>query len=338
MKAVPSLLIVLLPTYSTIGLGAPALLLFIRVIGGVAKGVNVGETSAFISEHAERQRTGFAIGLLACAMNSGILLGFLMAIGLTLVFTPRQIIGGAWRFLFLLGGIFELTVGMLRHWSSGTELFRQTRLPAEGSRGLSLRILFRHYKTAVLSALGGALFLTTTIALVVLMPSSLLQRAFVFPCRTTLSANLAGAVALGVSFVIFGTATDRFGIRRLVAPGVFCLIVATYGLYLSAQYPRFAQLPIYIFAGLAAGIVVLAPILAVRTFPPFIRDEGLSFSYEVGCAVFWGLTPLIASGLAFTDPLGPANCIAVVALVGAISMLVSPTASNRVALHTEITR
>src|SRR5580698_8376529 len=96
LMAIPTLLIGCLPTYRSIGVAAPLLLLLMRVLQGAAIGGEAPGAWVFVAEHAPRERVGFAVGLLTSGLTLGILLGSLMATGLNLVFTPAQMLSGAW--------------------------------------------------------------------------------------------------------------------------------------------------------------------------------------------------------------------------------------------------
>ena len=94
----------------------------------------------------------------------------------------------------------------------------------------------------------------------------------------------------------------------------------------SAQSIRRALTPLYLLAGLGAGATVLTPILMVRAFPPEVRFTGVSFSYNVACAVVGGVTPLLVSWLAHLNRFAPAHYIAFAAVFGLASALAAPTA------------
>jgi MFS family permease len=131
LMAVPTLLIGVLPTYQSIGLAAPLLLLSMRVLQGVAIGGEAPGAWVFVAEHARRGRVGFAVGLLTSGLSFGILLGSLMTICLNRVFNQAQIAAGAWRIPFLIGGNAETCNtlprlasgrGSKESWSSGCDL------------------------------------------------------------------------------------------------------------------------------------------------------------------------------------------------------------------------
>src|ERR1700744_5039348 len=127
LMAIPTLLIGLLPTYESIGIAAPLLLMMMRVMQGVGIGGEAPGGWVFVAEHARRGRVGFAVGLLTGGLSLGILLGSLVATGLNLVFTQAQIAAGYWRLPFLIGGAFGFTAMLLRRWLQETPVFEEIR-------------------------------------------------------------------------------------------------------------------------------------------------------------------------------------------------------------------
>jgi MFS family permease len=324
LMALPTLFIGFLPTYATIGVAAPMLLLGMRLLQGLAIGGEAPAAWVFVAEHAKQGKTGFAIGLLTSGLTGGILLGSMMSIGLNVAFTERQILGGAWRIPFLVGGLSALGAAMLRRWFSETLAFRQIRLRAELSRELPLRVMLRDYKRAVLSSIASTWLITASVVVVLLMTPSLLQKAFAIPLRQVQGANLAGAAALSISTVLIGIASDRFGVRKIAVPLVLLLTTATYALYLGAQRMPSALLPLYVLAGLGAGVTVLIPISMVQMFPAAVRFTGVSFSYNLAYAAFGGITPVLVARLAHLNPFGPAHFISCVAILGLLGILLGP--------------
>jgi MFS family permease len=138
------------------------------------------------------------------------------------------------------------------------------------------------------------------------------------------TANLAASATLCVSTIVVGAATDRFGVRRVAVPMLLFLIAATYGLYLGAKVMPFALLPLYAAAGFGAGASVLAPITIIYAFPASIRFSGVSFCYNIGYAIFGGLTPLLVTWLVHLDRIGPAHYVAAVTVAGLVATLMAP--------------
>jgi MFS family permease len=325
LMAIPTLLIGFLPTYQSIGVAAPLLLLAMRVMQGIAIGGEAPGAWVFVAEHARRGHVGFAVGLLTTGLSGGILLGSLVATGINTAFSTDQILGGYWRLPFVIGGVFGLIAMLLRRWLQETPVFEEMRRRAAISRVLPLQIALRSHRGAIAVSVVSTWMLTAAIVVVILMTPSLLQNLFGVAPHDAMLANLAGSAALCVSTVAVGAATDRFGIRRVSIPLLLLLIAATYALYLGAGRLPSALLALYLLAGIGAGAAVLTPIVMVRAFPPAIRFTGVSFSYNIAYALFGGVTPLFVSWISHINRLGPAHYVAVVAVLGLLAILRSPS-------------
>ncbi len=261
-------------------------------------------------------------------MTGGLLLGSLTATSINLLLTPSQIADGFWRAPFLLGGVFGFIAMLLRQWLSETPVFEEMRKRAAISRELPLRAVLRAHRAAVVASMASTWMLTAAIVVVILMTPSLLQQSFGLAPGDTLLANLAGTAALCLSAVAVGMLTDRFGVRRVLAPMAVLLVAGAYALYIGAAQMPHALLPLYVLAGAGTGIVSLTPIVMVRAFPAAVRFSGLSFSYNVAYAIFGGVTPLFISWLSHLDRFAPAHYIAGVTLIGVAATLLAPIARS----------
>ncbi len=328
LMGIPTLLIGILPTYKSIGIAAPLLLLAMRITQGTALGGEAPGGWVFGAEHAGRGRVGYAVGLLTSGLSMGILFGSLVAAAVNVIFSPAQILAGVWRVPFLIGGIFGLTAMYLRRWLDETPVFEEMRSRSALCRELPLRVVFRSHGAAIAASMVSTCALMATIVVVILMTPALLHQLFGLSLRETQVANLAGSLGLCISTVVAGVAADRFGLRRVVIPAYVLLILATYGLYLGAALMPTLVTPLYFIAGLGAGSSVLTPILMVHAFPPAVRFSGVSISYNVACAAIGGITPLLVSWLAHLDRFSPAHYIAAIAIFGVAAMMMSPVAER----------
>jgi MFS family permease len=326
LMAIPTLLIGFLPTYRSIGVTAPLLLLAMRVMQGIAIGGEAPGGWVFVAEHARRGQVGFAVGLLTGGLSCGILLGSLVTSGINIAFSQAEIAGGVWRLPFVIGGVFGFIAMLMRRWLEETPVFEEMRRRAVVSPGLPLRTVLRSYGPAIAASVVSTWMLTASIVVLMLMTPSLLQNQFQLSPHDALVANLAGTAALCLSTVSVGAATDRFGIRRVSIPVLLLLITGTYSLFIGAERLPSALLLLYVLAGIGAGGAVLAPIIMVRAFPPAVRFTGVSFSYNISYAVFGGVTPLLVAWLAHLNRLSPAHYIAVVTMLGLLAILTAPTA------------
>jgi MFS family permease len=328
LMAIPTLLIGLLPTYQSIGIAAPLLLLAMRVMQGIAIGGEAPGAWVFVAEHAQRGKVGFAVGSLTSGLSCGILLGSLVATGITLGVSQAQIANGFWRVPFVIGGAFGFIAMLLRRWLAETPVFEEMRARAAVSRELPLRAVLSSDLHPIVLSVICTWMLTASIVVVILMTPFLLQSLFHLAPQDVQLANLAGTAALCFSTVAIGTATDRFGIRRVAVPSLLLLVATTYGLYAGVGRFPSGLLPLYLLAGIGAGAAVLAPIVMVRAFPPAVRFTGVSFSYNVSYAVFGGMTPPLVSWLTHFNRLSAAHYVAAVAIFSLAAIFAAPATQD----------
>ena len=114
LMAVPTLAIGLLPTYESMGIIAPLLLLLMRILQGAAIGGEVPGAWVFVAEHVPVRRIGIACGTLTAGLTIGILLGSVVATIINTSMTQQAVHDWGWRIPFLLGGAFGLVAMYLR--------------------------------------------------------------------------------------------------------------------------------------------------------------------------------------------------------------------------------
>jgi MFS family permease len=324
LMAIPTLLIGLLPTYQSMGVVAPLLLLAMRIMQGAAIGGEAPGAWVFVAEHARPGKVGIALGLLTSGLSFGILLGSLTATSLSQVFSPAQIVAGAWRIPFLIAGVFGLIATWLRRWLKETPVFEEMQRRAALSRELPLVAVLKSHGLAIVTSIVSTWMLTAAIVVLILMTPSLAPMIFGLGPAQVQTANLAASATLCISTLLIGAATDRFGVCRVAVPMLLLLIVSTYGLYLGAKVTPGALLPLYALAGVGAGASVLAPIIMIHAFPASIRFSGVSFCYNIGYAAFGGVTPLLVTWLVHLDRIGPAHYVAAVTVAGLVATLMAP--------------
>jgi MFS family permease len=316
LMAVPTLSIGLLPTYATLGVWAPVLLLLLRILQGAAIGGEVPGAWVFVSEHVHASRVGMACGVLTAGLTGGILLGSLVATGLNLWMPPEQLTAYGWRLPFLLGGAFGLMSVYLRYLLTETPVFEELRERRALSSETPLKAVVRDHRTAIV--LSGLLtwMLSAAIVVVILMTPALLEKVYKVSAIVALQANCLATIGLTVGCILAGWLTDRLGTARVLLVGCPLAGIASYLLYAGVRLDSSLVMPLYPLAGFTIGIVAVVPCVMIAAFPPQIRFSGISFSYNLGYAIFGGLTPLLVSWLLRFDPLAPAHYVGLLCLLG----------------------
>jgi MFS family permease len=321
LMAVPTLLIGLLPTYASIGLAAPLLLLALRVAQGAAVGGEVPGAWVFVSEHVPARHIGYACGTLTAGLTFGILLGSLTATAVNTALTAQQVLDYGWRIPFVLGGVFGLGAMYLRRWLRETPVFTELQQRKALAAELPLRAVLREHRGAVAVSMLLTWMLSAAIVVVILMTPTLLKKGYGFDAPTALMANALATLCLAAGCIVYGVLADRLGARRMLVAGSLLLAACTYVFYTTLGARPDLLLPLYALLGLSVGVVGVVPSVMVRAFPAPVRFSGLSFSYNLAYAIFGGLTPIMVTLILKVEPLAPAWYVMALCAIGLVTAL-----------------
>ena len=321
MMALPTFVIGIMPTYETIGIMAPVLLIIMRMFQGAAIGGEMPGAWVFIAEHTPKNRYGLGIGVLTSGITGGILLGFLVSILIDLTFTREEILNYAWRIPFIAGGLFGVISVYLRRYLSETPIFQEMAERKELSKEIPVVTVMKKHKWACVIVALMTWTLSTTVMVAILMtPVKILGGMYQL---SSIDARVTGsimALMLTIGCVLFGWLEDILKTRltSLIAWGGLAITSFLFYSLLTTQ-PSLEM--IYMGAavmGLFTGAIAITPIIGTRAFPAKIRYSGLSFSYNLAYAVFSAITPALTIWLLSKTPLGAAWYIGGVAILGII--------------------
>lgn len=316
LMAVPTLVIGLLPTYASIGIAAPLLLLAMRVLQGAAIGGEMPGAWVFVAEHVPQRHYGFAVGTLTAGITGGILLGSLIAVALNTWYSAAEINAYAWRIPFILGGVFGLVSVYLRRFLEETPIFQELADRKKIARELPVKTILREHRPAIALVALMTWVLSTAVVVVVLFTPAYLQKAFGIPAALALKANVGATLALTIGCAVVGWASDRIGTRAVMLIGWGGLAVTSYLFYLGLPGTPASLMWTYALVGFFVGTISMLPIVGVRAFPPEVRFSGLSFAYNMAYAVFGGMTPILIGFWQRYDVMAPAHYVAAMGVLG----------------------
>jgi len=316
LMAISTLGMGLLPTYADIGLAAPILLLVLRLFQGAAIGGEVPGAWVFVAEHVPANRIGLGGGLVTSGLTIGILMGSLAATWLNTLFSPEEILDVAWRYPFLMGGVFGLVAVYLRRWLSETPVFQAMKARKALSEELPLRVVARDHRGGVIISMALTGLLSAGIIVMILMMPAVLQKYYGIGVQDSLRANSVATVFLSLGCVLAGLLIDRIGAARFftwLSPiaGIAALIMLV-----TLRDSPDLLMPLSALVGLCVGIVGAVPHAMVHVFPPAVRFSGISTSYNVAYAVFGGLTPIAVTLMLQASPIAPAIYVLILGAVG----------------------
>jgi MHS family proline/betaine transporter-like MFS transporter len=286
----------LLPTYEAIGIGAPVLLLLIRVLQGFSVGGEFTGSVAYLVETAPTNRRGIAGSIANIGASAGMLLAAAVATATAMLATSAEVQNWAWRVPFLIGGIIAVTGYFLRHGLPETgyvpKASAQESLPlrkalAEAPGPMLLAILFT-------SGYGVADYVT-----MIFLPTYASLFGGVAESEA-LAANTAGQALTLAVVPLAAWLTDWAFSRRALLIGAFVaeLAIAWWGISLArhggVEGIWAAQLA---FAFLFALVMAAEPATLAELFPSEYRLSGYSLSFNLGIGIAGGTAPLVATAL-----------------------------------------
>lgn len=301
LMAVPTLAIGLLPTYATIGILAPILLLVMRLFQGIALGGEVPSAHVFVTEHVKANHLGLANSLIAAGLTFGVLIGYMISTTLNFVFTEEEVKAFAWRIPFIIGGLLGLFALYLRKSLQETPVFLQFKAERQKSQEFPFVTVIKQYLKESLFGILTTWLLMTGVIMVLLIPNLMKSELYGLDSAFVNKIALLATSMNIIGSVVAGLLVDRIGLSRTM---IFFSIVlgissATFFSYLGGSSHLIIAI-LYIGSSLFLGLVACVPIFIVKLYPANVRLSGMSFSYNIGNAFFGGLTtflvPVIAQG------------------------------------------
>ncbi|HSK61165.1 MAG TPA: MFS transporter [Actinomycetospora sp.] len=288
----------LLPTYATIGVAAPILLVVLRLMQGLSAGGEWGGAALMAVEHAPPGRRGFFGTYPQIGVPIGLILANLVFLVTSLSTSTEQFLSWGWRIPFLLS-IALIGVGFfVRARVEESPVFEALRTKRVRRSAPMVEVLRRHPR-AVLIAIG--LFVANNMIgyLLIAFITSYGTRTLGVSSATMLAVGIVGAVVWGVAIVSSGIWSDRVGRRRVYLVGTIGLLVWSFPFFLLLDT---ASLPWMLVAvtGLGIGLgLTYGPQAAAyaELFPAPIRYSGASFAYAIGAVIGGGFAPLVAQAL-----------------------------------------
>jgi len=333
MMALPTLLLGVLPSYATVGLLAPVLLVAVRLLQGLSVGGEFSSSATYLVETAPDGKRGLTGSWANVGSMTGSLLGVGAAALVTTVFDPDTLSAWAWRLPFLAGGLLGTVAILIRRNLHTSERFAAHHAARETTSPLLQAFTTNRRETLLAvvfaSAYGACFYLAFVYLPEWLSGQELMSRG------TALTINTAMTVLVIPAMLLTAVVGDRLLPRRTwVALAFLVLAVSAWPLYawMVAADGSVASVLVATAAAFALLAVPLgsAPALFVEMFPESDRLSGYSVAFNIGLGVFGGLTPMVATGLiAATDVVTvPALYTAAAGIVAVVALAFTPDRSR----------
>ncbi|MBL1219440.1 MFS transporter [Chryseobacterium sp. L7] len=291
-----SLLIALTPTYKTIGILAPALLLIARLLQGLSVGGEYGVSATYLSEMASEDKRGFYSSFQYVTLIGG----QLIALGIQLILqklllTEAQLEEWGWRIPFVIGALLSVIALYLRANLHETEAFENKKELSEKKKGTVTELL-KHPKallTVIGLTLGGTLaFYTYT----TYMQKFLVNTVHLSKEQSTLISFISLFIFACLQ-PVFGALSDRVGRRPLLLG--FGIMGTLFTVPLLTALSTTTSMWTAFFLIMAALIIVsgytsINAVVKAELFPSEIRALGVGLPYALTVAIFGGTAEYVA--------------------------------------------
>jgi MHS family proline/betaine transporter-like MFS transporter len=292
LMAVGTVIIGLLPTYSSIGVMAPVLLLFARLLQGFSTGGEWGGATAFMAEWSVDGRRGFYTSFQQMSVAGGSLLGVGFAALLTSTIGADAINDWGWRIPFLVGGLFGPIGLWLRREVDETPPYRETVAEGDSAEASTFNHALKAFGFTILWTVSFYVFLTY-------MPTYTRTQLHLTAAQS-LWASTASLLTLVVLVPLMGALSDRIGRKKLLlASCTLCFIIPIPAFYVLTRGYGFTSVVLIqiLFAFAISLFSGPGPAAIAEIFPTRGRSLWMSSSYALAVAIFGGFAPFISQWL-----------------------------------------
>lgn len=294
MIALPTLIIGVLPTYETIGVLAPIMLVVLRMIQGLSVGGEYSSSIVYIVEHAPRSRRGLWGSFSPMGAFGGLFLGTAICILVVSVLGQAEMTAWGWRIPFIASIALTLAGVIVRMRLNVDQ--KHSAIPT--GENLLSAAFFRHWWEMSAIALANTSTGIVTFVGFAFAVSWMVDVAGISR-QHALAINLYGLVAVGLLSLVGGAAGDRLGKLRVSMAGLAVLLFGSWPAFaaMGSQSTPLQIIGISIIA-LGQGFFV-GPLCAcmVALVPAGVRTTVVSIGYSAPVGVFGGLAPLLTEYL-----------------------------------------
>jgi len=295
----------LLPTYASIGIAAPVILVLLRLLQGLALGGEYGGAAVYVAEHAPDNKRGYYTSFIQTTATLGLFVSLIVILVVRRAVGEEAFKAWGWRIPFLLSTVLVAMSYYIRVRLKESPLFTALKQRNETSvapirESFGTWPKWKIFLLVLFGATAGQAVVWYTGQFYALF---FLQTVLKVPLGTAY-VIVAVALLLGAPlFVFFGSLSDRIGRKKIMMVGNLLAALLYYPIYHAmkafSEPVNIPMLVALVFVQVIFVTMVYGPIAAflVEAFPARIRYTSLSLPYHFGNGWFGGFLPLISTAI-----------------------------------------
>jgi MFS family permease len=288
----------LLPTYDTIGIAAPILLVSLRFVQGLGLGGEWGGAVLMVSEHGDQQKRG----LYASWPQVGVPAGNLLAAGvlalLAAVLSDDAFTSWGWRIPFLLSAVIVFVGLFIRLRIEESPMFQEVQETATRARSPIVDVV-KLYPRQLAIAFGARLGTDVAFYVFALFIITYVTEQLGLSKSTALNAVLIGSAFQLFLIPAFGALSDRVGRRPVYAAGALGALAWAFAFFPLLDTEQWGLIVLAAVGGLAFHALMYGPQAAFLSelFGTRVRYSGVSLGYQLAGVAGGALAPIISTAL-----------------------------------------
>ncbi|MCM3653819.1 MFS transporter [Metabacillus litoralis] len=331
MMSFSTFLIGLIPSYSSIGILAPILLLVCRIIQGFSASGEYAGASLMIAEHAPKHKRGLFVSMVPASTAAGMLLGAIVASVLEFTLTEPALHSWGWRIPFLLSLPLGLIGLYIRLKMEDSPVFTQMVEEKSSTKQIGTMEGIRQNKKKILIAFGVICLNAIGFYIILSYMPTYLTTVLKFDSLQSTLTTIFSLLAYVIMLPLVGIITDKIGRKPVLITACVLFILLTYPIFSLMSLGGVFTITSMILLGaiLACNDGVLATFLS-EMFPTEVRYSGFALSFNTGNAIFGGTAPYVATFLiaSTSNNFAPAFYLIAAAVIALLALMKTVETSN----------
>jgi len=298
MVGAGTFLIGLLPTYNSIGVWAPIMLVVLRLVQGFGAGAEYGGAVIMAVEHAPPGKRG----LFGSFAPLGVTVGLLLANGVFALFAAlphEEFVSWGWRVPFLLSIVLVLVGFYIRYRVSETPVFSEIAAKNAAARSPVIEAVKRHPRE-FLVVIGARLAENGLGYLFPVFALNYMTQQLHLPKTMVLEGNMLAYTVQLLTIPLFSVLSDRVGRRPVYMGGALFSAAFAFPFFMLVGTQSQPLIYFALILGIAVGVAAMfGPQAAyfAELFGARLRYSGFAFARELGSILAGGPAPFIATAL-----------------------------------------